>query len=248
MWTQSFGLDNRSYMWTESSPTVDPAGRVYVGSKSSLWAVNLTTGRVLWQYDTQLNPSIHSEFFATPAVSGNLVLAGTGAGTMYGFAGATGQVVWQFETADVVRGTDGGTGKAPITGSVVLGEIEAYVGGWDGRVYAFDPSTGAVRWRYQATDADSHTAAQIRATPALSPDGSVVHFPAGRALYAVNASTGTELWVLQTNQTVYTSPVVAADGTVVYGASGGGMATAVSPTGRVLWWVDRAHGFVPVFV
>ena len=48
VWTQSFGLSNRSFTWTESSAAVDADGRVFVGSGSSLWAVNLTDGQVYY--------------------------------------------------------------------------------------------------------------------------------------------------------------------------------------------------------
>ena len=74
---------------------------------------------------------------------------------------------------DVVLGTAGGTGKAPITGSVVVYDSVAYFGAWDGILYAVDAATGNVKWKYQAIDQDTQTAAQIRATPAVSPDGAV---------------------------------------------------------------------------
>ena len=143
----------------------------------------------------------------------------------------------------VVVGTNGGTGRAPITGSVVVnqGNAMAFVGAWDGVMYAFVPTTGKIVWKYLATDADTNTSAQIRATPALSPDGSALYFPAGRALYAVDAATGTLQWVHQTKQVVYTSPTVAADGTIVYGASGGGQASALSPAGQLLWTKNLSY-------
>ena len=178
-----------------------------------------------------------SEFFASPAVVGDLVLAGAGSGTMYGFYAADGAVAWRFQTGTVVQGTRPGSGRAPITSSVVVTSDGAagFVGGWDGRVYCFDPLSGKIAWQYQVLDNDTNTAAQIRATPALSRDGALVFFPAGRALYAVGAATGDLRWAVQTAQVVYTSPTVAGDGIVIFGGSGGGMATAVSPAGKVVW-------------
>ena len=87
----------------------------------------------------------------------------------------------------------------------------------------------------QVADNDTNTAAQIRATLALSRDGTLAFFPAGRALYAVDTAKGELRWAVQTEQVVYTSPTVAQDGTVIFGGSGGGMATAVSPTGKIVW-------------
>ena len=240
-WTAPLGQGNRSYVWTESSPAVDGNNRLFVGSGSSLWGLSLTDGSVLWQFDTKSIESLNgqaSEFFSSPALYNGLVLAGTGAGTMYACHADNGTVAWSFVTGDVVLGTRGGTGKAPITGSTVISGGVAYFGAWDGIVYAVDPATGAIKWQYQAMDVDSKTTAQIRATPAVSSDGRVVHFPAGRALYALDATTGKEQWVLQTNQVMYTSPTIAPDGTVIYGASGGGIARAVSSVGKQLWELD----------
>ena len=49
-----------------------------------------------------------------------LVLVGSGAGTMYGFEAASGKVAWSWQTARVVVGMKGGSGRAPITGSAVV--------------------------------------------------------------------------------------------------------------------------------
>lgn len=189
------------------------------------------------EFNTATNTSQSSEFFSSPALASGIVVAGTGAGTMYGFDAATGTVKWSFETSHVVVGMNGGTGKAPITGSVVISPSSkiAYVGAWDGCIYAFNPLTGTVLWKFQAIDADSNTKAQIRATPALTLDGKTLHFPAGRALYAIDATNGTIKWYRQTKQVVYSSPTLVPDGTAIYGASGGGMSTAISASGTILW-------------
>jgi hypothetical protein len=201
-WTNAFGHNNRTWrgVSTESSVAVHKSGRAFVGSGSSLWAVSMSDGATIWKFDTAVNTSQPSEFFSTPALvtrsSGNdLVIAGTGAGTVYAFSVSNGSIAWTFETGRVVIGMDGGTGRAPVTGSVVLANHSepqtGYVGAWDGCVYAFDTASGKHIWKYQAMDVDSGTKAQVRATPAMSADGTVIHFPAGRAFYALDAATGT---------------------------------------------------------
>ena len=204
-WTNTMGHNNRtSRGLTESNVAVHQSGRAFVGSGSSLWAVSISDGSTIWEFDTAVNTTQQSEFFSTPAIASapsgdDLVIAGTGAGTVYAFSVADGSLVWSFETGRVVIGMNGGTGRAPVTGSVVVATHSdksksdtGYVGAWDGCVYAFDTVTGERKWKYQAMDADSGTTAQVRATPAVSADGNVIHFPAGRALYALDAATGTE--------------------------------------------------------
>ena len=155
----------------------------------------MTNGSLIWSVDAA-DPEAKddSEFFASPAIvsgaGGDLVLVGAGSGTMKALKAETGEVAWSFQAGPAVKGTSGGTGKAPITGSVVVGSKLAFVGAWDGCLYALEPSSGKISWKFQAMDADTGTHAQIRATPALSKDGATVYFPAGRAMYAVDASSG----------------------------------------------------------
>ena len=155
----------------------------------------MTNGSLIWSVDAA-DPEAKddSEFFASPAIvsgaGGDLVLVGAGSGTMKALKAETGEVAWSFQVGPAVKGTSGGTGKAPITGSVVVGGKLAFVGAWDGCLYALEPSSGKISWKFQAMDADTGTHAQIRATPALSKDGATVYFPAGRAMYAVDASSG----------------------------------------------------------
>ena len=66
---------------------VDNSKRLFVGSGSSLWALSLVDGSVIWQFDTKSIEALTqpSEFFSSPALHNGLVLAGTGAGTMFAF-------------------------------------------------------------------------------------------------------------------------------------------------------------------
>lgn len=250
-WSQDLGFGPKNWWFSESSPAVDPEGRAFVGSSGSrsgvgqMYALSIENGTVLWTFSPSGGPTLSTEFFASPAIyvdprgeaaaHPTLVLAGAGSGTFFALDAADGAVVWSFRTGNVTVGARGGTGNAPITSSAVLKHGVGYVGGWDGVVYAFNPATGEIHWKFQAIDEDTNTSAQIRATPALSHDGATLHFPAGRAMYAVDAASGKLRWLVQTKQVIYSSPTINKDGVVFYGASGGGVANAVSPEGAVLW-------------
>ena len=81
---------------------------------------NETDGSTIWKFDTAVNTSQQSEFFSTPAIAhssvgDDLVIAGTGAGTVYAFSVVDGSLVWSFKTDRVVIGMDGGTGRGAFT-------------------------------------------------------------------------------------------------------------------------------------
>jgi eukaryotic-like serine/threonine-protein kinase len=80
---------------------------------------------------------------------------------------------WEFEHA-----------SPAIAGDTV------YFGSADGNLYALDPATGKLEWRFK-------TAGRIRATPAVA-DGVVYLGSMDGNLYAVGAGTGTEKWKFRT--------------------------------------------------
>ena len=63
-WQQRFGTGNKTFLWTESSPAVDSSGRVFVGSGTKLWALELATGSVIWQYDVADKKHLKVRVFA----------------------------------------------------------------------------------------------------------------------------------------------------------------------------------------
>merc|ERR1712085_230030 len=56
----------------------------------------------------------------------------------------------------------------------------------------------------------------IEWSPALSSDGKVVYFGSDQYLYAVNASTGSNIWSFKTPEIICSSPVLSSDGAMVY--------------------------------
>ncbi len=76
------------------------------------------------------------------------------------------------------------TGGAVYSSPTVVGNV-VYIGSADGNVYALDTGTGVPVWTFQTGNA-------IIATPAVA--GGVVYIGSSSTLYALNATTGTELW------------------------------------------------------
>lgn len=99
-----------------------------------------------------------------------------------------------------------------IYGTPAIGKGLVYVGGYDGRVYAINASTGALRWVYPRQGYLKPVVGGV--VVALdkvyfgSSDGKV---------YALDAETGDQAWSLQTGGKIWSSPAIA-DGTLYIGS------------------------------
>ena len=87
------------------------------------------------------------------------------------------------------------TASPTVVGGVV------YIGGWDGFMYALDADDGSVRWQFEVTPAPGATYGPIVSSAAVArvrvgrAVRQLVVFGAGPRLYALDAATGTPLWV-----------------------------------------------------
>ena len=114
---------------------------------------------------------------AQPIVSGTLVYEGSWDGFLYALSTADGHVVWQRDLGQTtsprcVPPTAGITSAAAVTTDTL------YIGGGDHYLYALDPATGAVRWRFSTGDNSPTGGAYNWASPVVS---------GGRVLYGIAA-------------------------------------------------------------
>ncbi|MBI2868910.1 MAG: PQQ-like beta-propeller repeat protein [Chloroflexi bacterium] len=85
----------------------------------------------------------------------------------------------------------------------------AYVGGYDGKVYAVSLTSGSLRWVYPRQDYIEPIVG------AITPAGGMIFFGASDGkVYALDAATGDFKWSFATGNKVWSSPVV--DGDTVY--------------------------------
>lgn len=126
---------------------------------------------------------------------------------------ASADVAWTFETRDHVSGQ-----------SVVGDDGTIYVGSHDHHVYAVTPA-GAERWRRDLRG-------PIYSTPALIGDRLFVGSDADY-FTCLDATTGSIVWSLHTEDDADTGVAIAPDGTLVFGA--GRDVFAVTQDGEVRW-------------
>jgi eukaryotic-like serine/threonine-protein kinase len=123
------------FSWVESSATIRD-GVAYVGSSdaAALFAFDVATGRRLWASD------VYGWAWGQPAVTGDRVFVGTASrhGYLAGHRGgvvaverASGRPVWRYAVEPPPSGAFG------FPGSPAVGAGRVFLGGLDGRVYAF---------------------------------------------------------------------------------------------------------------
>jgi outer membrane protein assembly factor BamB len=190
---------------------------VYVGGfeNYTLYALNASTGTLLWSYDTG------GAVFSSPAVANGIVYVSSDGGDLDALNAITGAKLWSYTTG------------GPVTSSPAVADGVVYIGSSDGNVYALNANTGGKLWSYSS-------GGPVSASPAVA--NGVVYIGSNDGnLYALNAGTGTKLWSYDTGNPV-DSGLAVANG-VVYAISedisivmGGSYLYALNAsTGTKLW-------------
>jgi outer membrane protein assembly factor BamB len=169
---------------------------VYIGSKDgNLYAINSSTGKGMWNYRTG------NSILSSPAVNDEVVYVGSQDHNVYAINTNTGMKIWNY--------TLGG----PVDSSPSIANNTIYVGSnWGAfdNVYALNISTGSKIWSFKTFNGEEKG---VTSSPAVD-DGRVFIGAQGGGLYALDASSGAQLWNRDEYFILHSSPAVA--GGVVY--------------------------------
>jgi outer membrane protein assembly factor BamB len=164
---------------SESSPLVDH-GRVFFGSQNgTVYALDAHNGDVAWTYHAS------GAVKASPTLSGGILYFGDYSGHIQAVSERTGRRLWDSGSEGALLGS----GTFYSTAAVMYGR--AYLGNTDGRVYAYDASTGRLDWAVQ-TGAYVYASPAIVNAPGLGPTVYVGSYDG--VFYALNARTGHIEW------------------------------------------------------
>ena len=115
------------------------------------------------------------------------------------------------------------------TNDPIVANGVAYIGGNDGKLYAFDARTGNFIWSSDAIGGSSG----VFSDPAVTSTQVYVGSPDGD-LYALNVSTGKTRWIFQTGGPVNSSPTVL-NNTVYFGSSDKNLYAVNASSGAFSW-------------
>jgi len=211
----------------EFPPAIE-GGNLYFGTNHGrVLSVSARTGRIRWSRE------YGRCIAASPAVTAGLVYVSVmdpspcspnhdpADGFVVALDARTGVERW--------RAPVGVTESSPL----VVGNL-LYVGSWDGRLYALDRLTGAIRWSFR-------TGGKIKGGAAAAGRTIVVGSYDGR-VYALDARTGAERWSAADGSSIYANPVIV-DGRAVVGDLGGSISAFRLADGQRLW-STRTAGYV----
>ena len=222
-------------------------GTVYIGSADGyFYAVDASSGALKWKRD------MHDRIASSPAVANGLVYFTNYDSYFYALDAADGRIVWRFKTGGERRyeGTHihGAEPKSELMpdpfdvylSSPALAGDAVYFGSGDGDVYALNPKTGALLWKFKTGDV-------VHASPAVS-DGVVYIGSWDSRFYALDAATGKERWHFKTgedpqvhNQVGIQSSAAVAGGMVYFGCRDSHLYALDARTGREKWDIPT-HG------
>jgi outer membrane protein assembly factor BamB len=212
--------DNNSTLWIRGegryglfSPTVS-GGIVFAGSNDdNLYAVNETTGLLIWNYTT------YGPIDSYPAIDNGKVFFGSYDGNVYALNATNGAFIWNYSTRE--------EGYSPyVQSSPVVANGTVFVGSGNGKMYALDENSGTEKWSFMSET-------NLVSCPAVV-DGVVYFGSDDYNVYALNSSTGAVIWTYKTGAWIWSSPCVA-DGKVFIGSLDGNLYSLDASTGAFAW-------------
>jgi len=209
-----------------SSPTVRN-DRVWVGAYDGfVYCRSLTDGKPIWER------RIGQWVGSSPVVdsSGKCLYIGAEfanrQGSLVALSAETGELLWERKFPHYVHSTP----CIDATSGTVL------VGCNDGNCYSVDARRGQVRWRF-------HTAAEVKAGPAIDEAGTCYCCSFDGSIYAVNAASGKKLWSKRVGRRAYFRPLLS--GSFVLAAGSSGRILSIDrATGNILWCATAGGGIV----
>ncbi len=215
---------------SESSPLLD-GNRLFFGSQSGVvYALDARTGSVLWTYHAA------GAVKASPTLSAGTLYFGDYSGHVQAISERSGRRLWISSSEGALLGS----GTFYSTAAVIYGRV--YLGNTDGRVYAYDTSTGKLDWAVQ-TGAYVYSSPAVTNAPGLGPTIYLGSYDG--TFYAIDARSGHVSWRFDAHGRISGSATIV--GRIVYFADlaqhhsyGLGIST-----GRVLFEMDTG-AFDPV--
>ena len=167
-----------------SSPTISE-NVVFVGSlDSTLYALDLGTGKLKWKFKTG------GQIRSTASVQGDQLFLYSGDAILYCFSKTSGKVLWSFKTRGGILGDRLYDFADYFQSSPVYHNKRIFFGAGDGHVYAIDASSGKLSWSFKAGEI-------VHTTPALYKDRLFIGSFDGN-LYALKQEDGDLLWKFKT--------------------------------------------------
>lgn len=188
---------------------------VYAASGGQFWALKPGDGSLVWKYPEKADA--RKPFYASPTLSADgQLLIGDYAQTFYSFDPKTGTVKWTF-----------GDAKGRYIASALATDTTIYAPNADGSMYALDLN-GKLLWKFETEKA-------LWSKPVL--EGNTLYLSSmDHNLYAVDATSGKQIWKVDLGGAVLGSAAVSSDGKSIFvGTIGKELISVAADSGKIQW-------------
>ena len=207
----AFNINNGEIIWSslvgklsESSPAVGEGIIAFGADGGDIVALDASTGKEKWLYDTG-----ESDIKSSPVIADGTVFIGSNDGSVYALNTDKGALKWKYSTSDNVESSP----------SVKNGVV--YFGSKDSNFFAVDAGTGKLKWKFP-------NSGQVLSAPAIAND--IVYFGTrNNFIYGLDANSGQLLWKNSTGQNdkdYITSPAIS--GNMLFAVTHSGLVYAYS--------------------
>jgi outer membrane protein assembly factor BamB len=194
-----------------ASPECD-AGQLFVGNKEGMfYCLDPEDGRTIWQR------KVADGVYPAPAVDARRVYTGSWDGNYYAMDRNRGQVVWAF----CRPGRPYHLGGRPDSAAPILTDGLVVVPNLGGSMIALNAESGSLQWEWKGIPwrICNVTAATDGRIVLASVFGNAYEFPFDTRLFALDLTTGRQLWELP-GPGGLTAPVLTAGGRFTIGSMG----------------------------
>lgn len=188
-------------------------------------------GGILWQHQ------LGGELWSPMSYADGALYLGSDDGGFYAFDVARREVKWRFETGGIIRS------GAALSGDNLLFASD------DGFLYCLSRNSGQLQWRFDLESAEvprflpspepPYGYDFMHSTPVVA-DGVVFVGSANHALFAVDATTGQQVWRFDTQGMIRSTPLVA-NGRVYVGSWDGYAYAVNTRSGELAWKFDTGQ-------
>jgi outer membrane protein assembly factor BamB len=178
---------------SESSPLVEH-GKLFIGSQNgTVYALNASNGSVIWTYHAE------GAVKASPTLSAGLLYFGDYSGHVQAISERSGRRVWKSGSEGALLGS----GTFYSTPAVFYGRV--FLGNTDGRIYAYDASSGKLDWAVQTGDY-VYSSPAVTNAPGLGPTIYLGSYDG--TFYALDARSGRIAWKFDAHGKISGSPTI----------------------------------------
>lgn len=170
----------------------------------------------------------NGRIYSTPAISGNIVLFGSGDSCFYAVNKSNGMEIWRFRTEGPVHS------DAAINGSSVI------FGSADGNLYSLEIATGKLIWKFSSEGEKMLDMWDYYlSSPAIS--NAYVYWGSGDGnMYAIDNQSGKLKWKFKSNGIIHATAAV--DNGIVFFGDYAGYFYALDGVSGELKWKSRTIG------